>query len=1346
MKRSQNNNLNLTKRNLKIIHLKNQIKDEKLIHFMQFQISRCYSTNNKRNFGNLKNQRKFMDDLFQKLNLNTLDDWKEIYSRSLFMQHGAYSLISYHYKNDFKIFFQKIYPNFAWDFDINFGINKKERRDFKTIEKQRKFMEELFIKLKLNSLDDWKKITKSKMILNNGKKLLLIYENNWEKLLTAIYPFYNFNFEKNNLNEENFFLISLENQKKFMDELFIKLNLNSMEDWKKISRSKIIQNGGKKIIFLYFNNMKKLLTTIYPNYNWKFNDENNENNYKKKSIEFLKVSIENQKNLMDEIYKKIGLKSVDDWLKISKTKFKLNGGENLLEIYANNYENLLKKIYPNENLNFQNLKINRNKFFQSIENQKKFMENLFIKLKLNSLDDWLNISRNLIIKNGGKSLILYYYLNDMKKLLKTIYPNHQWKFDKLNEKMNKRIKISEKFVNIEIQRKFLDNLFIILKLNSLDDWKNISKKQFCSNGGQHLLSFYYSNDMKKLLTTIYPTHSWQFNNNINNNLYINNILDNINNSNINNDINNNNINNNLNNNIINDNLINYSKEFFQSIENQKNFMDNLFIKLKLTSLDDWLEISRNLIKKNGGKNLISHFYLNDMKKLLKTIYPNHQWKFDHLKFRKSIDYFQSSLEIQKKYLDYLFIKLEMKNLNDWLIGSKTKLSQNGAKNLLFLYSNNVEKLFSTIYPNHPWPFLLNNNNNNNDYNDKNNDKNNYYNNYNNYNDNNLNINILNNDINNNDDNINNNNNNNNINKINKNENLIDSKNELINDEKILKKKKLRDKFKTIENQRKFMENLFYKFKLKSLNDFLDISKKKIKENGGNSLISYYYFNDMKKLLLAIFPNYPWEFLVNNSLKKLKIFNTSENFSNIENQKKFMERIFLQLKLKSLDDWMNVKRKKIIQLGGKRLISKYYLNDMKKLLITIYPNHDWKFDRFLNVKSIDYFYSIDNQKEFMEELFKELKLKSVEEFWFVSRKKMIKNGGKKLLSIYSNDMKKLLSTIYPSHHWNFNSLENYFFSIENQRKFLDNLFIKFNLLSLNDWLTISKRKFIFQNGAENLLSIYANNMKKMLFSVYPTHNWPLKKNNSIFLLQNQLQIVENIFFRLHFKTLDDWLGVSRSQLLQNGAKNLLKFYSFDLKKLLLTLYPNFLWEFEDKNLKFRPTTNYFHSFEFIYSKLKILKRRFKIEEKKDWLRLPIKIEEINLFSALKLIYPNEIWDKKEFQTRSKLTRQRILFISLQQIYSQFLIIENYRPPLLTDEENFLPLEYDLFIPALNMAFEYQGEQHYDDIISGFSMLEVYQSRDKRKDLISSQHSINLIIVPFWWDQSIPSLLSTINLQK
>ena len=537
-----------------------------------------------------------------------------------------------------------------------------------------------------------------------------------------------------------------------------------------------------------------------------------------------------------------------------------------------------------------------------------------------------------------------------------------------------------------------------------------------------------------------------------------------------------------------------------------------------------------------------------------------------------------------------------------------------------------------------------------------------------------------------------------------------SKSEKLN----VKRRIRRTKMERREDQTKVMEKTFKRLKLTCLDDWLKVSPNKLVNTSVNQLLNYYDRN-MKKLLSTIYPNYSWDF------SKL---NSQFLFQSNENQQKTMENLFFQLKLKTLDDWLSVPRKVL-----KKNLYIIYNFEIRKMLEKWYPNFPWL--------SLPMKHEIDKQREFMEDLFVKLKLKSMDEWMRVTRDKIRRNGGDWLVKYYKNEMKDLLSSIYPFHCWQFSSLKKQMkiSSVDDHRIKFDQLFIKLNLKTLDDWLAIPKMK-ISQSGGNALISLYRGNLFHLLHTLYPNFPWRfsfymLHRNPYRFFrsIENQRQFMDHLFYKLDLKSLDDWMNVKKGTISENGGRGLVERYKEDFHSLFPSLYPHFPW-FSLSRFK-------------LQNKITQWISQYKIREKKDWYRMPLTHQTLLLLPALHLIFPDQQWRKSNFTSRSKRSSQRLLFLFLShQIYPAMLIFEDYFHPHIVREHK---LELDIFIPALQIAMEYQGEHHYDDIPGGFAGIELFQERDVEKEKLASSLHIKIIYIPYWWDLSLSSLQTSLQSQ-
>jgi len=202
-------------------------------------------------------------------------------------------------------------------------------------------------------------------------------------------------------------------------------------------------------------------------------------------------------------------------------------------------------------------------------------------------------------------------------------------------------------------------------------------------------------------------------------------------------------------------------------------------------------------------------------------------------------------------------------------------------------------------------------------------------------------------------------------------------------------------------------------------------------------------------------------------------------------------------------------------------------------------------------------------------------------------------------------------------------------------------------------------------------------------------------------------------------------------------------------LLGTIFPEFNWDPFSQKITSRLI---WKLPEYQMQFARKLQRHFSIEKKRDWYRLSNGqichslgkgVERTKVYKMLRNIFPEEDWCFTKFSRRNKQSRQRWLFVNIQEIFKDYIILENFHPKEIECAKTGYPIELDIFLPEINLAFEFHGEQHFQDITAaGYMSFEERQSRDVEKLNLCSKKGIILISIPYWWDNKTESLLATI----
>merc|ERR1712137_398085 len=212
---------------------------------------------------------------------------------------------------------------------------KKPRNYWKEKERQREFLEALRGELGLNSVGEWATIPTQKIVQNGGSFLLRLYPS-FQGALQEIYPEENWGALTTRLPRN--YWSSKENIKNFFDDLAVKLDLKTEEDWNAVSVRTIKENGGSGI--LQKNpSLFDILSDVYPEKDWW------KSGLQRKIPRKFWENTQNQRKFLDKLASHLKLENKEQWRSVTVSDIINNGGGRLLEIYPTIID-LLNAVYP----------------------------------------------------------------------------------------------------------------------------------------------------------------------------------------------------------------------------------------------------------------------------------------------------------------------------------------------------------------------------------------------------------------------------------------------------------------------------------------------------------------------------------------------------------------------------------------------------------------------------------------------------------------------------------------------------------------------------------------------------------------------------------------------------------------------------------------------------------------------------------------------------------------------------------------------------------------------------------------------------------------------------------------
>jgi len=287
------------------------------------------------------------------------------------------------------------------------------------------------------------------------------------------------------------------------------------------------------------------------------------------------------------------------------------------------------------------------------------------------------------------------------------------------------------------------------------------------------------------------------------------------------------------------------------------------------------------------------------------------------------------------------------------------------------------------------------------------------------------------------------------------------------------------------------------------------------------------------------------------------------------------------------------------------------------------------------------------------------------------------------------------------------------------------------------------KIVLDFGGAGILS-RKKSCLGILRSVFPQFVWSPEEFCRVWKTkpENQNSILEKIGIFWKISIFQDWEHVDFKKIRRTG-----KFFPTFLA-MFREIYPEFYW---DPFARRKVPRNFWRIKEKQQDAIFILQNYFSLQDKKDWYRLSLEqvslvfhrsVGKTELLKMVKTVFPDEDWNSTEFSRKNKKSRQRWLFLKIKELFPENLVIEDFHHVDIKRNSGVF-MELDIYLPEKNLAFEFQGEQHYKEIPSaGFSNFQVREECDREKMELCFENGIKLIIIPFWWDNKVESLARTI----
>jgi len=260
----------------------------------------------------------------------------------------------------------------------------------------------------------------------------------------------------------------------------------------------------------------------------------------------------------------------------------------------------------------------------------------------------------------------------------------------------------------------------------------------------------------------------------------------------------------------------------------------------------------------------------------------------------------------------------------------------------------------------------------------------------------------------------------------------------------------------------------------------------------------------------------------------------------------------------------VRESELKKHGGIALIFRY--QTLEKALGQVYTKKDEWPIAAPKTEEPTYWDDPKHQLEFLTRVQRDLKIKTLDDWYKVKRADFTKKGGAQIVARHGNSLVRCLMAIYPDHPWQPWRFEvvprNLWDDLDTQKRYFAYLTKELNIKDMEDWYDV-KEETIRAKGGNSFMTNYKNSLAKALMTVYPEHNWQPWRFGSVPVSmwddpQKAREFVEWVGTKLGVKKVEDWYEIRNEDVRRLGGAYLLN-KNGGLMGLLSKNYPEQKWE-------------------------------------------------------------------------------------------------------------------------------------------------------------------------------------------
>jgi hypothetical protein len=205
---------------------------------------------------------------------------------------------------------------------------------------------------------------------------------------------------------------------------------------------------------------------------------------------------------------------------------------------------------------------------------------------------------------------------------------------------------------------------------------------------------------------------------------------------------------------------------------------------------------------------------------------------------------------------------------------------------------------------------------------------------------------------------------------------------------------------------------------------------------------------------------------------------------------------LELGYKKMKDFYKLTISTVKKFGGAALLN-FHRGSLRESLEDVYPNYKWLSWKFLQIVSAGHWENKENQRNFLENLGKELEFKCMDDWYNITWKQIKERGGSGLLNQNGGSPSKTVMRIFSEHPWNESNFytnsklpDGYWETKSHRINLIHRLTELLKIKDLDDWYRVSLSQI--NEHHKHMTIFHRYSLLELLQEAYPSNNWEVSK--------------------------------------------------------------------------------------------------------------------------------------------------------------------------------------------------------------------------------------------------------------